>query len=140
MRILTNNENIIEQLKEKNPEYLAYATGNQFLEHLKSDNITDAYLKYQQESIISYIKNQNNMPTVPTVAGVLDADMRSGCEAVEHRTAWRPSTKGTPPARGEFMVSITHELMCSVFNPHQSLAIPAFLSTQPFSKSLCSCS
>lgn len=58
MRILTNNENIIEQLKEKNPEYLAYATGNQFLEHLKSDNITDTYLKYQQESIIRYIKNQ----------------------------------------------------------------------------------
>lgn len=60
MRILTNNENIIEQLKkEQNPEYLAYATGNQFLEHLVSDNITDVYLTYQQQSIIDYIKKQN---------------------------------------------------------------------------------
>lgn len=58
MRILTNNENIIKQLKQQKPEYLAYATGAKFLEHLLSDNITDIYLKYQQKSIIDYIKQQ----------------------------------------------------------------------------------
>lgn len=59
MRVITNNENIIEQLKEMNPEYLAYATGVKLLEHICADNITDIYLKYQQKSIIDYIKNNN---------------------------------------------------------------------------------
>ena len=39
-------------------------------------------------------------PTVPTDAVVLDADMRNGCGAVEHRTALRPSTTAHSPRGG----------------------------------------
>ena len=64
MRIITNDEKIVGQLLEIHPEYLAYATGKLFLQHLLTDDISDVFLKYQQNSIINYIhKNSLNVTT-----------------------------------------------------------------------------
>ena len=72
------------------------------------------------------------MPTVPTVAGVLDADKRSGCEAVEHRTAWRPSTKGTPPARGSSWLVLPTNICVQCSIPIKALLSLHFFQHSPF--------
>lgn len=56
-RILTNNNALIENLRTLNPEYLAYATGESFLKHLLTDSISMVVLKYEQPSILKYIKD-----------------------------------------------------------------------------------
>ena len=60
---------------------------------------------YGMDGLLDAIDNINDAkvkqsPTVPTDAVVLDADMRNGCGAVEHRTALRPSTMAHSPRGG----------------------------------------
>ena len=70
------------------------------------------------------------LPQVPTDAGVLLADKRNGCGAVENRTALRPSTMGTPPQGGGVRASITPNICVQCYTP-----LPHYLQAFPTSHS-----